>query len=249
VEVKRGVATIHDPAHGRLRLRLDEVSRHFTGVVLELSPAASFVPRDERRRVTLRQLLGQVSGFRRSATQILLLALALEFFVLLSPFFMQFVVDDVLVSGDRDWLVTLGIGPLLVLIQTATAAARVAMVLATLNLHWYRMMRLPVAWFEKRHAGDIWSRFGSVQQIQKTLTTSFIEAVLDGLLVVLTLAMMWVYSSLTAVAAAVAVCVAVGLACPAAQRHRGGVPAPASSAARARSPSAPRASAAWSSTR
>ena len=45
------------------------------------------------------------------------------------------------------------------------------------------------------------SRFGAVQQIQQTLTTSFIEVVLDGLLVVLTLAMMWVYSgTLTAIA-------------------------------------------------
>jgi ATP-binding cassette subfamily B protein RaxB len=62
------------------------------------------------------------------------------------------------------------------------------------------LMRLPVEWFEKRHIGDIWSRFSAVQQIQKTLTTSFIEAVLDGLLVVLTLAMMFVYSgTLTAV--------------------------------------------------
>ena len=62
-------------------------------------------------------------------------------------------------------------------------------------------MRLPVAWFEKRHTGDVMSRFGAVQQIQQTLTTSFIEAVLDGLLVVATLAMMWVYSgTLTAIA-------------------------------------------------
>jgi ATP-binding cassette subfamily B protein RaxB len=47
------------------------------------------------------------------------------------------------------------------------------------------------------------SRFGAVQQIQKTMTTSFVEAVLDGLLVVVTLAMMLVYSgTLTTIAAA-----------------------------------------------
>ena len=116
---------------------------------------------------------------------------------------MQWVVDDVLVSADRDLLVTLGIGfGLLVLIQVGTAAVRswaVLVLSATLNLQWLvnvfaHLMRLPVAWFEKRHTGDVWSRFSAVQQIQKTLTTSFIEAVLDGLLVVLTLAMMCVYS-------------------------------------------------------
>uniref|UniRef100_UPI003FD84591 ABC transporter transmembrane domain-containing protein n=1 Tax=Salmonella enterica TaxID=28901 RepID=UPI003FD84591 len=89
-----------------------------------------------------------------------------------------------------------------VLLQSATAALRSWAVLylsSTLNLQWLgnvfaHLMRLPVAWFEKRHAGDVLSRFGAIQKIQQTLTTSFIEAVLDGLLVVATLAMMAVYS-------------------------------------------------------
>ncbi|MBN8507147.1 MAG: peptidase domain-containing ABC transporter [Burkholderiales bacterium] len=210
--VKRGVATIHDPAHGVRRLKLEQVSRHFTGVVLELTPAADFVPRNERQHVSLRQLMGRITGLKRSLGQIFALALALEVFVLLSPFLMQWVVDDVLVSADRDLLVTLGVGfGLLVLFQAATAAVRswaVLVLSATLNLQWLanvfaHLMRLPVEWFEKRHIGDIWSRFFAVQQIQKTLTTSFIEAVLDGLLVVLTLAMMFVYSArLSAVALA-----------------------------------------------
>ena len=39
-----------------------------------------------------------------------MLAAGLEAFVLLSPFFLQWVVDGVLVSADRDLLVTLGLG-------------------------------------------------------------------------------------------------------------------------------------------
>ncbi len=212
VSMRRGVALIHDPAHGMRRLRRDELSRHFTGVALELQPAPGFAPQVQTQRVGLRQLLGPVSGLKRSLGQILVLALGLELFVLLSPFFMQWVVDGVLVSGDRDLLLTLVIGfGLLVVVQAATAAARswaVLVLSATLNLQWMvnvfaHLMRLPVDWFEKRHAGDIWSRFGSVQQIQKTLTTSFIEAVLDGALVLLTFVMMAVYSlPLTALALA-----------------------------------------------
>jgi len=209
-QVGHGRAVIHDPARGVRRLPLDEVSKHFTGVVLELAPAVDFRPRTERQSISLRQLLGRVSGLKRSLLQIFALALALEGFLLLSPFFMQWVVDSVLVGADRDLLVTLGIGfGLLVFIQVATGAIRSWAVLylsATLNLQWLsnvfaHLMRLPVRWFEKRHTGDVMSRFGAIQQIQQTLTTSFIEAVLDGLLVVLTLAMMCVYSvTLTAIA-------------------------------------------------
>ena len=205
VALERGEAVIHDPARGVLRLKLAELSRHFSGVLLELQPAAGFQPARERQHVSLRQLLGPVRGLRRSLLQIFTLALALEVFVLLSPFFMQWVVDGALVSADRDLVLTLGIGfGLLVLVQAATAAARSWAVLAlsaSLNLQWLvnvfaHLLRLPVAWFEKRHAGDIWSRFGAVQHIQRTLTTSFIEAVLDGLLVLLTLVMMLLYSPL-----------------------------------------------------
>jgi ATP-binding cassette, subfamily B, bacterial CvaB/MchF/RaxB len=208
VRIRAGKALIHDPAHGARRIGMDELSRRFTGAALELMPEAGFEPRHERRQVTVRQLLGRISGLKRSLSQILLLALVLEFFVLLSPFFMQWVVDDVLVSADRDLLVTLGIGfAILVGIQVAAAAIRSWAVLhlsATLNLQWLgnvfaHLLRLPLGWFEKRHMGDIWSRFFAVQQIQKTLTTSFLEVVLDGLLVVATLAMMAVYSTLLSV--------------------------------------------------
>ena len=209
-EVRGGVAVIHDPARGVRRLPLAEVSKHFTGIVLELTPLAEFKPRIEQQTVTLRQLLGRVTGLKRSLLQIFTLALALEGFMLLAPFFMQWVVDSVLVSADRDLLVTLGLGfGLLVLIQVGAGAIRSWAVLhlsSSLNLQWLsnvfaHLMRLPVAWFEKRHTGDVMSRFGAIQQIQQTLTTSFIEAVLDGLLVVVTLAMMWVYSgTLTAIA-------------------------------------------------
>ena len=215
VALNRDGAVIHDPARGQLVMTLAELSRHFSGVLLELQPAPGFTPAQQRQRVTLRQLLGPVRGLKRSLGQIFLLALALEVFVLLSPFFMQWVVDGAIVSADRDLVLTLGLGfGLLVLIQAATAAARSWAVLAlsaSLNLQWLvnvfaHLLRLPVAWFEKRHAGDIWSRFGAVQQIQRTLTTSFIEAVLDGVLVLLTLVMMWLYSpTLTAVALAAVV--------------------------------------------
>ncbi|MCW5663488.1 MAG: peptidase domain-containing ABC transporter [Piscinibacter sp.] len=204
-EVRRGHVVLHDPARGVRRVPMAEVSRRFTGVALELTPRADFRPRIERQALSLRALLGHVSGLKRSLLQIFALALALEVFVLLSPFFMQWVVDGVVVSADRDLLLTLGLGfGLLVLLQVGTGALRSWTVLhlsSTLNLQWLgnvfaHMMRLPVEWFEKRQTGDVLSRFGAVQHIQQTLTTSFIEAVLDGLLVLVTLTMMAIYSPL-----------------------------------------------------
>ncbi len=200
---RRGRAIIHDPSRGLRQMTLDELSPHFTGVALELSPGPGFRPKVERQRLGLRQLFGPVRGLRRSLLQVLTLALVLEGFGLIAPFFLQWVVDGVLVSADRDLLFTLGVGfGGLVGITVAVGALRSWAVLylsSTLSLQWLgnvfaHLMRLPVAWFEKRHAGDVLSRFGAIQQIQQTLTTHFIEAVLDGLLVLLTFAMMAFYS-------------------------------------------------------
>ncbi|MET0519011.1 MAG: cysteine peptidase family C39 domain-containing protein, partial [Burkholderiaceae bacterium] len=209
-ELRGDEAIVHDPAHGRRRMKLAELSRHFTGVALELRPGPDFAPRAPAPALQWRQLLGRVSGLKRSLGQILMLALALELLNLLSPFLLQWVVDGVLVSADRDLLVTLGIGfGLLVLLQVAVGALRSWAVLflsSTLNVQWLtqvfsHLLRLPLAWFEKRHIGDILSRFGSVQQIQRTLSTRFAEAILDGAMVTITFAMMWIYSAqLSAVA-------------------------------------------------
>ncbi|MGN6829072.1 peptidase domain-containing ABC transporter [Paucibacter sp. M5-1] len=213
-EVRGDRALLHDPVAGQRWITLAELSRHFTGVVLELRPGADFAPKPAPPKIRWQQLLGRITGLKRSLAQILALALALELLVLLSPFFMQWVVDGVLVSADHDLLVTLGLGfGLLVLLQVGIGALRSWAVLqlsASLNLQWLsnvftHLLRLPLAWFEKRHLGDILSRFGSVQQMQQTLTTHFIEALLDGLMVLITLVMMWIYSPRLALVALAAV--------------------------------------------
>ncbi|MCL4688959.1 MAG: peptidase domain-containing ABC transporter [Burkholderiales bacterium] len=212
-------AVIHDPAAGVRRMPIAEVSKHFTGIALELAPTAEFRPRDERRRVRLRDLTGPVTGLARSLAQVLLLALVLQAFALLAPFYMQWVVDGAVVAADRDLLTVLGIGFLmLAVIQVAVGALRSWVVLylgTTLNLQWLanvftHLLRLPVAWFEKRHLGDVVSRFGAVTTIQRTITSSFVEAVIDGLMALATLAMMLVYSGkLTTLAVAAVAAYAV----------------------------------------
>ena len=204
-------AVVHDPAFGVRKLTIEEVSKHFTGIALELSPAAGFQPTDDRRPVRLRDLMGPVTGLKRSLAQVFVLALALQAIAVVTPFYMQWAVDGAVVSADRDLLTVLGLGFLLLaIVQVSITALRSWIVLylsTTLNLQWTanvfsHLLRLPVSWFEKRHLGDVVSRFGAVNSIQRTLTSSFVEALIDGVMAVVTLAMMMVYSgSLTIVAA------------------------------------------------
>jgi ATP-binding cassette subfamily B protein RaxB len=218
--VGRNRVTILDPARGERRLSLAEVSEHVTGVALELTPTAEFKPRREAPSVRLGQLTGPVRGLWRSLTQLLLLSAALQVFVVLAPFFMQWVVDQVLVSADRDLLLVLGLGfGLAMLLQVGIGLLRGWSVLylsSSLGLQWMgnvfaHLLRLPLDFFEKRHLGDITSRIGSVQAIQRTLTTSFVEAVIDGLMALVTLGMMLLYSWKLALVTLLAVALYLGI--------------------------------------
>ena len=212
-------ATVLDPAVGERRLSLVEVSRHFTGVALELTPNAAFAPVIAPPSLKLRQLTGVVHGWGRSMLGVFAVASVLEMFAILAPLFNQMVVDDAIVSHDGELLSVLVIGfGLLLLVQTALSLARSWMVMVlgqSLSLQWVgnvfaHLVLLPVEFFEKRHLGDVVSRFGAVGSIQRTLTTTAVEAVLDGLMAAAALVMMLLYApSLAAIV--VAAVVAYGL--------------------------------------
>jgi ATP-binding cassette, subfamily B, bacterial CvaB/MchF/RaxB len=205
---------IHDPASGRRVLALAEASKCFTGVALELWPKANFRPQRQRPAPSLRNLVGRITGLYSALAQVLSLSLALEIFTVLSPLFLQWVVDDVIVAADHDLLTTLTWGfSLLLLMQAAAGAARSWMVMyisTRLNLQGRsnvltHMLRLRVEYFEKRHLGDLVSRFRSVDQIQNTLTGAFLEALVDGVMSVVTLIVMYVYDVILGLIATAAI--------------------------------------------
>lgn len=194
---------IHDPACGVRTLTCAAASGHFTGVALELEPGPDFRPVKDVQAISLRSLAGKVRGLNRALALIFLLALGLEVFALVGPFYLQWVLDQVLVSADRNLLTLLGIGFVLVTVfQAAVSAVRawtVTWLGASLSVQWIgnlftHLLHLPLDWFGKRHVGDVVSRFGSIQTIQKTLTTSFVTAILDGLMTVFTLVILCLYS-------------------------------------------------------
>ncbi len=230
-KVHRNGVTVLDPAYGERRLSLEEISRHFTGIALELHPTAEFQVTPRPPAVSLAQLTGRIEGLGRALGLLLLLSVALQVFVLIAPFFMQWTVDQALVAYDRDLLTVLGTGfALALLLQVCIGQIRgwaVIYLSNRLNLQWTgnvfrHLLHLPLDYFEKRHLGDVTSRMGSIQAIQRTLTTSFVEALIDGLMAVVTLGMMLLYSWKLALVTLLAVALyAIARACAFAPLRRG----------------------------
>jgi ATP-binding cassette, subfamily B, bacterial CvaB/MchF/RaxB len=201
--VPNGSITILDPAVGRRVVPFSEVSKKFTGVALEVTPTTEFKPADLRRKIRLRDLIGKVFGLKRALTQIILLAIGLEAVAIVTPLVTQWVVDGALVSGDKDLLLltVLG-GGVLIVVQFLLSMARGWIGLRmnqqlsiqfTANL-FSHLLKLPLSFFEKRHIGDITSRFGSLHAIRGVLTGGAVSGLLDGVMAIVTLGMMFLFS-------------------------------------------------------
>lgn len=211
--VSKKYVVIHDPAQGVRKLSIAEVSKHFTGVALELTPTPKFTPKDEVRKIPLWMFWERIVGLKRAMIQVFLLSVALQLFSLLSPQYMQFVVDDVLTSYDVNFLKVLALGFLLLMvIEVGTTTLRSILLMSFSSMLSIQMatnlfrhlIRLPLPYFEKRHIGDIVSRFGSLGQIEKLLTTGLIQAIVDGMMAIATLIMLFIYSPFLACLALIA---------------------------------------------
>ena len=198
----RGIV-IHDPALGVRKVTHAALLKHFTGIALELNPVNRLVPAEPAPRVRLRALIGNLIGLKQSLCMLGAMALAIETLAVISPFFMQWVVDEALVSADRDLLLTLMLGLFLLLILKVSVGAMRGAILITIssmlkvsgraNL-FAHLIDLPASYFESRHLDEIMSRFGSQETILQAITTDMVEILLDGLMSVITLVVMLLYA-------------------------------------------------------
>jgi len=200
---KRSKFLINDPAVGKRSLSMDEFSLHFTGISLELTPTSKFEVKQEQARMKLTQLWSSMSGLKSGLIKLIGLSLVLQLFALMTPYYMRWVVDEVLVSFDEPLLTVLAMGfALIAIFSVVTNGVRSWLILrlsSLLNMQMgvnllRHLLRLPMHYFESRHIGDIVSRFGSLAQIRERITTGVVETLVDGVMAITVFVMMALYS-------------------------------------------------------
>ena len=211
--VKGNKVVLNDPANGVVHLALAEVNKYFTGIALELTPTHDFKKGDEKEKIKLSELIGKTIGLKASLIKIFIFALVLEALALLLPMLNQIVIDEVLVGYDENLLILI-IFAILLITATQTLIGLVKewatiTLSVNFNMQWtanvfHHLFSLPIEWFEKRDIGSISAKFAAINVIQNTLTTSVIQALLDLVLVIGTLAVMLLYSPILSAIAIIA---------------------------------------------
>ena len=203
--VKGDKVQIVDPGIGLRVMKLSKVSDHFTGIALELSPTAEFSPQEARLKPHLSLLWSRLIGLKRAIFQTLTLSVILQIIVIAAPFYLQLVVDGALAQKDYGLLKALafGFGGLMILRAIAEAVRSWAiliygnqMSLQMVGNVFRHLIRLPTSYFEKRHVGDIISRMGSTVPIQEALTQTIVSVLIDGIMAILMLVILYLYSPL-----------------------------------------------------
>ncbi|WP_058912475.1 peptidase domain-containing ABC transporter [Entomohabitans teleogrylli] len=201
VAVKRSSFVVHDPALGKRIVGVQEMSNYFTGVALELWPDSNFQQEKAKSRLRLLDLMKNIVGLKSALIKIFALSVVIETINLLMPIGTQLVTDHVIIAHDHSLLAVICIGLVVfTLFRTFVSMLRAwtSLTLNTLtDIQWKttlfdHLMSLPLTFFEKRHLGDIQSRFSSLDIIRSTFTNSIVTGVIDiimtiGLLIMMTL--------------------------------------------------------------
>ncbi|EOB0027953.1 TPA: colicin V export peptidase/ABC transporter CvaB [Escherichia coli] len=202
VSVKRNRYVLHDPARGIRYISREEMSRYFTGVALEVWPGSEFQSETLQTRISLRSLINSIYGIKRTLAKIFCLSVVIEAINLLMPVGTQLVMDHAIPAGDRGLLTLISAALMFfILLKAATSTLRAwsSLVMSTLiNVQWQsglfdHLLRLPLAFFERRKLGDIQSRFDSLDTLRATFTTSVIGFIMDSIMVVGVFVMMLLY--------------------------------------------------------
>ncbi len=200
---RKGKFEIHDPAVGERTLSSADIGRVFTGIAVEFTPTEAFKPKSQPRQLSFFDLIKIDRSFLSPFGLGLLLALLAESMLLASPFFLQILIDEVLVKGDYPlvWTLAFGFGGLLVfqvasqLLRQLTLQFLGQIISFDIAARLFsRMLRLTASFFTTRQLGDIQHRVMSLEAVRGFLTSGAIAMIADIFFVVIIGVVMTIYS-------------------------------------------------------
>ncbi|AZO19986.1 peptidase domain-containing ABC transporter [Mesorhizobium sp. M1E.F.Ca.ET.045.02.1.1] len=204
VKVQRKGAVVHDPAIGRTVIGWEELSKRSRGIAAEFRPSGTFVARDQRRKLSLSSIWSHLYGVTPTVTQIILLSILLQVAAVVAPLYLQLAVDEAVTRLDTDLMNVLFAGfTCLAIINCAAFFQRriitlqigQSLSLGLMSNLFRHMLKLPSAFFEQRHLGDVTSRFNSTNTVQAFLTGPALDALVDTVAATIALAVLFLYGS------------------------------------------------------
>lgn len=201
----RNYVRLIDPAMGRRRIAMDTFLANVSGYLLECAPTPA-LPRIAKRSpvpaalARLRTLYPQMRG---QIAKILFVALGSQFAILALPYLGTFVLDNVVAGNNLNLLNVLvvtfmgifAIGAISQYVQ----GTLVELLYALASVHSTQglvahLLRLPVAYFEKRHVGEVFARVKAQDDVNGFAARSVVAFYVDVAVGLLAMLLMFIQS-------------------------------------------------------
>ncbi|MGE5606032.1 MAG: NHLP family bacteriocin export ABC transporter peptidase/permease/ATPase subunit [Bacteroidota bacterium] len=194
---------LNDPAAGKRRLTWEEFDDCFTGVVLTFEPGPEFKP-DAKKPNPTESLKSYLKGSEMALVYLVLTGLLLVLPGLVVPMFSRIFLDEILLGGKTDWLKGLMIGMVVTLFFQGVLLwsqgyylqrLKTKLTFSTSSKFLWHVLRLPIAFFSQRYAGDIAQRMESNMKVTALLSGQLAKSILSIFLVIFYLIIMFQYNT------------------------------------------------------
>lgn len=204
--------TIHDPAIGELTYSREEFSKHFSGFSLEIIPVigkefnkvkTAWEEKQKDKNLSLSQFIKRTSGFYKTFGFILFMTMVAQLFSMSIPSITQVIIDDFIVSQTTEYMWIFIAGGLSIILFRYFADIIKSWSVIFVGYRWHsnfssyffiKLLKLPMTYFETRSVSDVFSRFSALEELKDALTDRIVQGVIDGLMSIITIAAMFIYS-------------------------------------------------------
>ena len=199
---KGNCAYLNDPARGEVKVTMEEFDRTFTGIVLDIRPGEGFEP-GGKPKSTLEFARRRMAGAGAAVAFVLLSSVIGYLFGIINPVFSGFFMDRLLTGENRELLLPfIALMALFGLAQVATSWIQNVyslkingkMAIVGSSSFMWKILRLPMAFFSQRMAGDILQRKSTNASIASILVNTFTPLLLNTIMMVFYLVVMLRYS-------------------------------------------------------
>ncbi|MEN3238699.1 cysteine peptidase family C39 domain-containing protein, partial [Methylobacterium ajmalii] len=201
--VKRGSYEVIDPAGGRGWVEIQELSRCFTGIAIEIKRAAKFTPRKPNSDISFLHLIKMLFADRMLASSCLTSSILVLSAEVGSIVVYQVFIDKIIRSGSSDalYLIALLFVAMLIIAVAAryirASSARMLVSNFDLQLSTYvahRLLHLPLSFHLSRTHSEIMRYVRSARPIRQAASVGFVEVILDAMSILLLSLVIYFYS-------------------------------------------------------
>lgn len=194
---------ISDPAKGRTKISIADFLGQWTGVLILLTPNEFFLPGDQRE-LHWTKLFGLITSSPMILIECVVATFIGTLLNLLSALYIQYVIDDVYPNNNAALLNILSLGMLgIIVFKMILGYIRQFLLLyiaqridVSLILGYYRhILQLPQSFFDTRRVGEIISRIDDAGKIRNAISIAPLSIIVDGSILVFSVAIMSFYSS------------------------------------------------------